>query len=152
MSDILPISDAVPSVPHHSGCQIHPHRLCDTDRTGQCTPDIPVPAAHSAAGSHTADCGTVPPAPGTPELFLPGSGRYFPVYPEFHPRLPVQYPGNYHQTADCLNPTSTSTAGIFVRFKTTRFGLAFTPRFTNPTPSSCSLIFCAISYFNPDRS
>ena len=36
-----------------------------------------------------------------------------------------------------INPTSTRTAGIFVLRSTTRFGLAFTPRFTNPTASNC---------------
>lgn len=30
--------------------------------------------------------------------------------------------------------------------------VAFTPKSTNPTDSSCSSIFCAISYLIPDRS
>ena len=43
-----------------------------------------------------------------------------------------------------INPTSTSTAGIFVLFNTTRFGLSFTPRFTNPTCTNQALMLYAI--------
>ena len=54
--------------------------------------------------------------------------------------------------SELINPTSTRTAGIFVRRRTTSPGRAFTPRFTKPIPSSCSFIFSAISSLMPDLS
>ena len=47
---------------------------------------------------------------------------------------------------------ATKTAGIFVRRSTMRFGLAFTPKSTNPIVSNCSLMFSAISNLTPDKS